>query len=354
MDLIKTLNYYKGKRVYVTGHTGFKGSWLSYILDLIGAQVTGYSLEPNTEPSLFESLSFSNKFNSVTGDIRNKESFKRSIQKSNPEYIFHLAAQPLVLASYANPKETFDINFTGTLNLLEILRELNLPVQVVFVTTDKVYENLEFDMPFHETDKLGGKDPYSASKSASELLISSYNNSYFKDFKITNISTARAGNVIGGGDWSKNRLIPDIIRANQQNKTLIIRNPKATRPWQHVLEPIFGYLMLGIMLKKSPGEYSTSWNFGPEQEDTESVENIIKFSKDSGIICDILHQVSSHKEAQSLRLNTSKSKIKLNWSPKWTCKVAITNTMNWYVNYYKKNSANQLIQNDLKKYINEQ
>ena len=238
MELKETLNYYKGKRVLITGHTGFKGSWLTYVLDSIGAQITGYSLEPNTEPSLFNLLSFSEKFNSTIGDIRNKEKFKETIQNFKPEFIFHLAAQPLVIESYQNPKETFDINFTGTLNLLEILKELNSPVQVVFVTTDKVYENLELGVPFVETDKLGGKDPYSASKAASEILISAYNQSFFKDSGI-NIATARAGNVIGGGDWSDNRLIPDIIKSKQQNKPLSIRNPKAIRPWQHVLEPLF-------------------------------------------------------------------------------------------------------------------
>ena len=226
MELKEILNYYKGKRVLITGHTGFKGSWLAYILDSMGAEITGYSLKPNTEPSLFNSLEFSDNFISIIGDIRDKEKFKKAIEISNPEFIFHLAAQPLVIESYQNPKETFDINFTGTLNLLEILRELDLSVQVVFVTTDKVYENLELGVPFVETDKLGGKDPYSASKAASEILISSYNQSFFKDSNI-NIATARAGNVIGGGDWSINRLVPDIIKAKQKYIPLQIRNPKA-------------------------------------------------------------------------------------------------------------------------------
>ena len=353
MELRDTLKYYKGKRVLITGHTGFKGSWLAYILDSIGAEIKGYSLEPNTEPSLFKSLSFSKKFNSIIGDIRDKEKFKETVQKFNPEFIFHLAAQPLVLESYNNPKDTFDTNFTGTLNLLEILRELDLSIQIVFITTDKVYENLELGVPFVEKDKLGGKDPYSASKSASEILIDSYNKSFFKDSNI-NIATARAGNVIGGGDWSENRLIPDIIKAKQQNKSLIIRSPKAIRPWQHVLEPLFGYLMLGVALKKNPEKYSSSWNFGPEIGDTKTVEEIINFGKISKIVGEVVYEESFLVEAQSLKLNITKAKKELSFNPVWKSEQAIKATFGWYNSYYQLNSkAKELIDKDLNSYLNQ-
>ena len=353
MELKETLNYYKGKRVLITGHTGFKGSWLTYLLDSIGAQITGYSLESNTEPSLFKSLSFSKKFHSIIGDIRNKEKFKETIQNFNPEFIFHLAAQPLVIESYQNPKETFDVNFTGTLNLLEVLRELNAPVQVVFVTTDKVYENLEIGKPFKETDKLGGKDPYSASKAASEILISAYNQSFFKDTGI-NIATARAGNVIGGGDWSDNRLIPDIIKSKQQNKPLSIRNPKAIRPWQHVLEPLFGYLMLGVALHKNSERYSSSWNFGPQIDDTKTVEEIINIGIKLEIVGQVVYEESSLVEAQSLKLNITNAKKELGFKPVWNSEQSIIKTFEWYNNYYQQNlTAEVLIDKDLKTYLNQ-
>jgi CDP-glucose 4,6-dehydratase len=353
MDLNQVLNFYQGKRILITGHTGFKGSWLTHILDSVGAIITGYSLAPNTEPSLFNSLEFSNNLTSIIGDIRDKEKLKVTVQRLNPEFIFHLAAQPLVLESYNNPKDTFDVNFTGTLNLLEILRELDLSVQVVFVTTDKVYENLELGIPFVETDKLGGKDPYSASKAASEILIESYRQSFFKDSS-TNISSARAGNVIGGGDWSDNRLIPDIIRAKQENTFLNIRNPKAIRPWQHVLEPLFGYLKLGIGLSENSQKYSSQWNFGPEIEDSITVEDIINIGKKLKIVGEVEYEKSVLVEAQNLKLNIIKAKKQLGFKPIWNTTKAIENTFKWYKTYYSETStASELIIEDLKNYLNQ-
>ena len=353
MELEEVLKFYKGKKVFITGHTGFKGSWLSYILDSIGAEVTGYSLEPSTNPSLFKSLTFSGKFNSIIGDIRDKKKFISVIKNFNPEYIFHLAAQPLVLESYKNPEETFDINFTGTLNLLEILRDLNSPIQVVFITTDKVYENLELEVSFVETDKLGGKDPYSASKAATEILIESYRQSFFKDSSI-NIATARAGNVIGGGDWSENRLIPDIIKAKQENTFLNIRNLKAIRPWQHVLEPLFGYLKLGIGLSEDPQKYSSQWNFGPEIEDSITVEDIINIAKKLKILDKVEYDKSPLVEAQNLKLNIIKAKEQLGFKPVWNAEQAIIYTFEWYNAYYQRNlSTNNLINKDLLNYLNQ-
>jgi CDP-glucose 4,6-dehydratase len=353
MELNEVLKFYIGKKVFITGHTGFKGSWLTYILDSIGAEVRGYSLEPNTNPSLFKSLTFSEKLNSIIGDIRDKKEFKSAIENFNPEYIFHLAAQPLVLESYKNPEETFDINFMGTLNLLEILRDLNLPVQVVFITTDKVYENLELGVPFVESDKLGGKDPYSASKAASEILIESYRHSFFKDSS-TNIATARAGNVIGGGDWSENRLIPDIIRAMQENTSLYIRNSKAIRPWQHVLESLFGYLKLGIGLSENSQKYSSQWNFGPEIKDSITVENIINIGKELQIVGEVVYEKSVLVEAQSLKLNIIKAKEQLGFKPVWNAEQAIKYTFEWYNAYNQRNlSTNDLINKDLSNYLNQ-
>lgn len=352
MELNQILHFYKGKRVFITGHTGFKGSWMLYMLDSVGAIVTGFSLAPKTTPSLHKSLKFSNNITSIYGDIRNKESFKKAFEKSNPEFIFHMAAQPLVIKSYQNPEETFDINFKGTLNLLEIVKEFNKNVQAVFVTTDKVYENLEIGLPFVETDSLGGKDPYSASKAASEILINSYNQSFFKDSNIS-IATARAGNVIGGGDWSSNRLIPDIIKSKQNNTPLVIRNPKAIRPWQHVLEPLFGYLRLGIGLFKNPKKNMGCWNFGPHNEDLKSVEDLIDIGKKLNAIGEVHYKPSPFTEANILKLNIDKAQLKLDFKPVWTSEIAVKRTFEWYKKFYQKNiSINKLIESDLKKYLN--
>ena len=352
MGLKEVLHFYKGKRIFLTGHTGFKGSWLLYLLDSVGAKVTGYSLAPHTTPSLFNSLKFSNNITSIIGDIRNKEKFQNAFNKCKPEFVFHMAAQPLVIESYKNPKETFDINFTGTLNLLEILKDYDHKVQAVFITTDKVYENLELGIPFLETDKLGGKDPYSASKAASEILIDSYAKSFFKDSNVS-IATARAGNVIGGGDWSENRLIPDIIRARIANEPLTIRSPKAIRPWQHVLEPLFGYLKLTKGLYDSPELTIGPWNFGPENQDVKTVEDIINIGKKLEIVGEVVLETSNIVEAQCLMLNISKAKQKLNFKPKWNSERAIENTFKWYLIYNNESiNANKLIESDLEIYLN--
>ena len=352
MGLKEILNFYKGRKVFLTGHTGFKGTWLLYVLDSVGAIVTGYSLAPKTNPSLFNSLETSNNITSIIGDIRNKKEFQKAFNECKPEFVFHMAAQPLVLESYKNPKETFDINFTGTLNLLEILKEYDQKVQAVFITTDKVYENLELGIPFIESDKLGGKDPYSASKAASEILIDSYIKSFFKDSNVS-IATARAGNVIGGGDWSENRLIPDIIRAKMAHGPLIIRSPKAIRPWQHVLEPLFGYLNLAKGLHDNPELTIGAWNFGPENEDVKTVEDIINIGEKFGIVGEVALETSNLVEAQCLMLNISKAKQKLNFKPLWDSQKAIENTFKWYYNYNNGSvNANNLIESDLEIYLN--
>lgn len=350
MGLKATLNHFKGKKIFITGHTGFKGSWLTFLLDQHGAITKGYSLEPNSRPSLYLNLKFSKNHSSVYSDINHYASLKIEIESFNPEYIFHLAAQPLVLESYDDPKTTFQTNFNGTLNLLEVLRKVALNTTAIFITTDKVYENNELNIPFIEQDKLGGKDPYSASKAACELLIYSYRTSFFKDTK-TQIATVRAGNVIGGGDWSENRLIPDIVRSVFENKLLEVRSPQATRPWQHVLEPLGGYLMLAIALSKNPSAFQGSWNFGPVAGDVKTVKEVVEISERFDFKTN-LQMTSSieKKEANYLSLNIDKVKNELNWIPKWDSDFAIEQSLHWYQKFYEGETANKLIQQNFEKY----
>ena len=258
--MVGLLEKYKNKKVFITGHTGFKGAWLSYLLDNHGAIVKGYALTPATQPSLFEKLEFSSRFSSEFSDILDFVSFEKAITQFQPDYIFHMAAQPLVIDSYHDPMTTFSTNVMGTVNLLEIIRKTKIEATVLIITTDKVYENLELNRAFEEEDKLGGHDPYSASKAAAEIVSHSYRSSFFHTGN-TRIATARAGNVIGGGDWSKDRLIPDIIRSFVNKEKLEIRNPQATRPWQHVLEPLNGYLKLALAIERET-DLQGGWNFG--------------------------------------------------------------------------------------------
>lgn len=343
------LNFFKEKKVLITGHTGFKGSWLSTMLDYYGVQVLGYSLSPQSKPSIFSQVDYSKNFTSVISNINNKKKFSKYVKEFNPDIIFHLAAQPLVLESYNNPYLTHTTNYSGTLNLLEILRENKSKSNVVFITTDKVYRNNDNLKAFKEDDPLGGFDPYSSSKAASEILIKSYYDSFFKNHKI-GIATARAGNVIGGGDWSDNRLIPDIMRYKYNSQDLLIRNLEAIRPWQHVLEPLFGYLLLAKNLILNPIQYSQAWNFGPSPENFKSVKDIIiqlgiqKLNNGNSSI--------QKKEAENLILDSSKSEKSLNWRSKWDFEKTIEKTDNWYANYYtKKENVKDLIVKDLENYI---
>ncbi|MDG2372174.1 MAG: CDP-glucose 4,6-dehydratase [Flavobacteriaceae bacterium] len=352
MGLINALNQFKNKKIFITGHTGFKGSWLTFLLDHYGAITRGYALKPKTNPSLYLKLTFSKKHSSIYADINDFNRLQKEVISFKPDFIFHLAAQPIVLQSYEDPRTTFNTNFNGTLNLLEVLRNGALSCTAIFITTDKVYENKELNIAFSEEDKLGGNDPYSASKAACEILIHSYQRSFFKDSKI-NIASVRAGNVIGGGDWSENRLIPDIIHSVFNKKPLEIRNLKATRPWQHVLEPLYGYLMLATALSKNPSIYSTAWNFGPEIEDVKTVKEIIQIAKtfDFQIKMQSVKNVKK-QEAKYLSLNIDKVKQKLNWNPKWNSELAIQKTLNWYQKFYQGETANKLIEENLKMYNN--
>ena len=347
----KTFKFYSKKKVFITGHTGFKGSWLSYILDSFGAIVKGYSLLPASKPNLFENLQFSNSYISIINDIRNKEKLEKEIIDFNPDFIFHLAAQPIVLSSIEKPTETFDTNFNGTLNLLEIIRTNNLSVPTILITSDKVYKNLEQGKPFKETDPLGGKDPYSASKAACEILIGSYIETFFSDntFKI---ASARAGNIIGGGDWGDYRLLPDIFRSKEQKKPVILRNPNSTRPWQHVLESVFAYLLLGKKLDLKPKLYKGSWNFGPIENGI-SVKQVMDIISeiDNSIEYDIIDNKEKH-ESKYLSLDVSKSISKLHWKPTWATSEAINRTALWYLSFYENQNPNQLILRDLNSFLN--
>ena len=269
--------FYSGKRVLVTGHTGFKGSWLTLWLTIMGAKVLGYALEPNTDPSLFNVLNLQKDIDHVIGDIRDFEKLREVITEFKPEIVFHLAAQPLVRLSYREPRLTYETNVMGTVNLLEAIRQTKSVRAVVNVTSDKCYENKEWVWGYREIDPMGGYDPYSSSKGCSELITAAYRNSYFKNTEAA-VASARAGNVIGGGDWAEDRLIPDIVRSLSQGKQIIIRNPKATRPWQHVLEPLSGYLLLGKLLYEKGQEFAEAWNFGPSDSSVMTVEEIVKKS----------------------------------------------------------------------------
>ncbi|QBQ42690.1 CDP-glucose 4,6-dehydratase [Sphingobacterium psychroaquaticum] len=327
---------YKGKRVFLTGHTGFKGAWMLNFLSLLGANVKGYALQPKTEIDLFNLTEGDSLCESVIGDIRDADRLSLEISSFRPDFVFHLAAQPLVRLSYEQPVETFEVNAIGTANVLEAVRRLANPCAIVLITTDKVYHNKEWEYPYRENDRLGGYDPYSASKACAELIIDSYRNSFFNSKNLNQhkkgIAVARAGNVIGGGDWSKDRLIPDIIKAFSIGQPVLIRNPQAIRPWQHVLEPIFGYLLLGARLYEDPLGFSKEYNFGPEVTDALTVEEMMKLAQlswpDGTYVIDGIG--GQLHEAGLLKLDISKVAAELHWHPRMNAKLAVKMTMDWY------------------------
>lgn len=351
--------YYKGKKVFLTGHTGFKGSWMVYILELLGAEVKGYALPPNTEKDLFYSANIEKRCESVISDIRNSDEIQESIISFQPDYIFHLAAQPLVRLSYEIPLDTFDVNVMGTAHVLNAVRELDKVCNVICITTDKVYHNKEWLYPYRETDRLGGYDPYSASKAAAEIIIQSFRTSFFNPSKVNihqkGIASARAGNVIGGGDWSKDRIIPDIVRALGKDLPINIRNPLAVRPWQHVLEPIFGYLLLGARLKDDPVTYSSSWNFGPNISDQLTVVDLAKIAIEAwgGGSYKTPKQFDAPHEANLLMLDISKSRTQLKWIPIYSAQEAIYKTIEWYKEASKSvAAADDITQRQIQDFLN--
>jgi CDP-glucose 4,6-dehydratase len=324
-------SFWQGRKVFLTGHTGFKGGWLSHWLIDLGADVYGYSLAPAFERNFFTETKLGQRLaRTVIGDIRELKILSKTISEAKPEIIFHLAAQSLVRASYDDPVETFSSNVIGTVNLLESARFAGSVKAIVNITTDKCYENKEWLWPYRESDQLGGYDPYSASKACAEIATSAYRRSFLVNSSI-HVATVRAGNVIGGGDWATDRLIPDFLRALDAGKALTIRSPNAVRPWQHVLEPLSGYLMLAEKLYKEGEAFAEAWNFGPSEADAKSVSWIVeKLCAQNHDACWETENANQPHEAGLLKLDSSKAKAKLGWVPRWDLETALSKTTEWH------------------------
>lgn len=336
-------SFWKNKKVFLTGHTGFKGSWLSLWLQEMGADVMGYALEPPTTPSLFNISKVGENMNSIIGDIKNLAFLKEKMTSFNPDILIHMAAQPLVRLSYSDPLNTYETNVMGTANVLESARYCNNLKAVISVTTDKCYENKEWLWGYREDEAIGGHDPYSSSKGCAELVTSAYRRSYFSEIDSPAIATVRAGNVIGGGDWALDRLIPDTINAFSNFKKVEIRNPMAIRPWQHVLEPLSGYLILAEELYLNGQKFAQAWNFGPRNEDCRSVswvlDNLISFWGEEASWN--LDKNNNPHEASLLKLDCSKAEYYLKWEPKWNISYTLKKVVDWY-KFSQKNSDMRL------------
>ncbi|MHA2389420.1 MAG: CDP-glucose 4,6-dehydratase [Candidatus Hodarchaeales archaeon] len=343
MSTLKNPNLsYKGKNVLVTGHTGFKGSWLTIWLKALGANVTGYSLEPNTEPSIFKAAKLGNKVNHNIGDIRDHDHLEEVCRKNKPEFVFHLASQPIVRDSYQDPKYTYETNIMGLINLFEVVRKITSVKTVLNITSDKCYENKEWIWGYRENDPLGGNDPYSSSKACSEIVTHAYRSSFFtpkgQSTNSVAVASARAGNVIGGGDWAKDRIIPDCIRGLSSSSQIEIRNPNATRPWQHVLESLSGYLWLNLLMSSDYEKYSTAWNFCPKKDQNTAVRNLVDlliqiWGKGSWILAkdaDI-----QPEEAHYLKLDCTKAHHKLRWQGLLDIEETMKMTIDWYKEFYE-------------------
>ena len=346
-------DFWNGKKVLITGHTGFKGSWLSLWLQMLGANVVGYALKPPSTINLFKLANVAENMISITGDIREQAYLQTVIEQYKPDIIFHMAAQSLVRDSYSAPLETYMTNIMGTANLLEAVRQTDYVRVIVNVTSDKCYENQEWIWGYRENDPMGGYDPYSSSKGCAELITAAYRQSFFKNTQVA-LATARAGNVIGGGDWAKDRLIPDIMNAIMDKKPVIIRNPSAIRPWQHVLEPLHGYLILAEKLWQDGSAYSEGWNFASDEDDAKSVQWIVKQLTQmwaDNASWELNKQEQPH-EAQYLKLDCAKAKAKLGWHPKWSLDIALENIVHWYQAYKNKEDMNQVTLSQIQSYQN--
>ncbi len=330
---------YRNRKVLITGHTGFKGAWLSIWLNHLGSSVIGYALKPPTHPSLFELCDLESKVTSIEGDVRDFDHLKSIIQKYKPEIIFHLAAQALVRRSYHDPLETYSTNIMGTVHLLEAVRQIGGVRVVINVTSDKCYENRERIWGYRENDPMGGHDPYSSSKGCSELITRAYTESYFNPEHYekhgVSVASVRSGNVIGGGDWAEDRLLPDCMKALLENRPIVIRYPDAVRPWQHVLEPLFGYLLLTQVLYQNEASFGEAWNFGPDDENAKPVRWLVERIVEiwGGKACWEIDQSSQLHEARMLKLECSKAKEKLGWYPQWDLTTALRVTVDWYKAY---------------------
>jgi CDP-glucose 4,6-dehydratase len=360
MENMVDLSIYKGKKVFITGHTGFKGSWLCLLLHELGAEVYGYALNPPTDPSLYKVAKVGELVTSYIFDVRDYSKLYNVMSVVQPDMVFHLAAQPLVRDSYRNPVDTYAINVMGTVNLLEAVRHTKTVRAVVNVTTDKCYENKEWLWGYRENEPMGGYDPYSNSKGCSELVTSAFRSSFFNpaDYGRTHqvaLASARAGNVIGGGDWAEDRLIPDFIRAIGKGEKVKIRSPHAIRPWQHVLEPLSGYLILGAKLLTEGDKYAEGWNFGPDDSDAKPVEWIIDR------ICTLWGNGASYEtdtnpqphEATYLKLDCSKAKARLGWYPKWDIDTAISRIVEWTKAYNQSEDMRSVCEKQIREYFNQ-
>lgn len=346
------ISFYKGKRVFVTGHTGFKGVWLCKMLINEGAHVTGYALEPPTDPSLFKLVKMENEMTSIIGDVRDYESLFAAFNSAAPELVFHLAAQPIVRESYINPAYTYETNVMGTVNILECVRQCHTVKSVLNVTTDKVYLNREWEWGYRENDELDGRDPYSNSKSCSELVTNSYKRSFFVDNDVA-VSTARAGNVIGGGDFAKDRIIPDCVRAMQAGKEILVRNPYSTRPYQHVLEPIYAYLMIAAN-QYNDKKFSGSYNVGPDDCDCVTTGELVDlFCRKWGENAVWINapKEGDLQEATFLKLDCSKLKSRMNWAPMWRIDKAVEKTVEWSKSYLAGEELDLKMQEQIREYL---
>jgi CDP-glucose 4,6-dehydratase len=349
------LSTFKGRRVFITGHTGFKGSWLAFLLKEIGAEVFGYALPPVGKINHFELLGLAQTIKSVEADIRDEEKLSAAVSGFQPEFVFHLAAQALVRSSYSDPKTTFETNVMGSVNLLEAVRKCESVRSLVYVTSDKCYENLEWLWGYRENDRLGGHDPYSASKASAEMVFSTYARSFFFDRPNLGAASARAGNVIGGGDWAVDRIIPDCVRAIESEKPIQVRNPFAIRPWQHVLEPLAGYLLLAAQLRKEPSIYAGSWNFGPSSRQARTVlevaEHLVTRFGRGSIISEA--SIGNHHEARLLQLNCDKAHQMLGWYPRWDFERTLNMTTDWYKQVHSGANAKDITLQQLSDYFPE-
>ncbi len=347
---------FAGRRVLVTGHTGFKGGWLSLWLKQLGAQVWGYALEPPTEPSFFEAAGLDRVLDrSVIADIRDLDALSVTFEALEPEIVFHLAAQSLVRRSYGEPKLTFDTNIGGTVNLLECVRQTACVRALVNITSDKCYENRGWVWGYRENDPMGGHDPYSASKGAAELVSAAYLHSFFADRADLGAATGRAGNVLGGGDWALDRIVPDAVRALSAGQRVPVRNPSATRPWQHVLEPLSGYLLLAHHLLNDPARFSGAWNFGPAVDNARSVQDVVvEFLRcwGSGDWQDLSdQQAGAPNEAELLQLSCDKANLQLGWLPRWDFQRTIGETARWYKSYADGQDTTKLSEQQIADYL---
>lgn len=344
---------YRGQSVVVTGHTGFKGARLADWLDTLGADVTGYALDPPTRPNLFDGLQLSDRLRHVVADVRDRDRIVAEVQAAQPSVIFHLAARALVLRAYEEPRDTFETNVMGTVNVLEAARACPSVRAVVVVTSDKVYQNLETGRPFQESDPIGGRDPYAASKGCAELVTASYRESFFEDGAA--VASVRAGNVIGGGDWAPDRIIPDSVRALAAGEPIVVRNPDAVRPWQHVLEPLSGYLRLGGLMLENGQRYAGAWNFGPTDEVADRpvswvVERFVGEWGSGSWTTPVGTERRPH-EAQRLHLDSAKAREQLDWRPVWDAPTAVRHTASWYREYYRvPATAPTLVEDELRAY----